>query len=265
MEIEGARVLVTGASSGIGAAAATAFAEAGATVGICARRADRLGEVLERCQVHAPESRMWTVDLTDLDGLPAFAVRADDELGGIDLLVNNAGVPKRRKMQDLTLEDLEDVMRINFYAPFTLTSAVLPRMLERRHGRIVNVSSTGTRLIAMGVGAYAASKAALELYTEGLFADLLGTGVTAQLFVPGSTNTEFSLPREGDRFAAYDDPNAMEAADVAAALLALVRTDDFEAYAGEAQAKISRSKRADPNGFLKAMAKRLGPSAPASE
>ena len=233
MELDGSRVLVTGASSGIGAAAAVAFAEAGATVGICARRADRLAEVLERCRASAPESRMWTVDLPDLDGLPAFAARADDELGGIDLLVNNAGVPKRRKMQELTLDDLEDVMRINFYSPFVLTLGVAPALLERGHGRIVNVSSTGTRMVALGVGAYAASKAALELYTEGLWADLLGTGVSAQLFVPGTTNTEFSTPREGDTFAAYADPNALDPADVAAALVAFVRTDDFEAYASE--------------------------------
>jgi short-subunit dehydrogenase len=259
MEIEGSRVLVTGASSGIGAAAAVAFAEAGATVGICARRPDRLADVLDRCRASAPESRMWTVDLTDLDGLPAFAARADDELGGVDLLVNNAGVPKRRKMQELTLDDLEDVMRINFYSPFVLTSALLPRLLERGHGRIVNVSSTGTRMVALGVGAYAASKAALELYTEGLWADLLGTGVSAQMFVPGTTNTEFSNPREGDTFAAYSDPNALDPAEVAAALVAFVRTDDFEAYASEAQARTSQSKRSDPNAFLAGIAQRLAP------
>src|SRR5581483_1725055 len=93
MELEGARVLVTGASSGIGAAAAVAFAGAGATVGICARRADRLVEVLERCRSRAPASCRWTVDLADLDALPGFAARADAELGGIDILVNNAGIP----------------------------------------------------------------------------------------------------------------------------------------------------------------------------
>jgi short-subunit dehydrogenase len=193
---------------------------------------------------------MWTVDLADLEGLPAFAVRADEELGGVDVLVNNAGIPMRRRMQDLTLADAEAVMRVNFFSPVVLTSALLPRLLERGSGRIVNVSSMGTRTFAMGVGAYAASKAALELYTEGLFADLLGTGVTAQLFVPGTTKTEFSTPREGDRGPAWVDPNAMEPDAVADALVAFVRGDDFEGHASEKLARAAATKRSDPNRFL---------------
>ena len=250
MELEGARVLVTGASSGIGAAAAAAFAQAGATVGICARRADRLAEVLDRCRTMSPGSRMWAVDLADLDALPAFAASADDELGGVDVLVNNAGIPMRRKMQEVTLDDLEIVMRLDFLSPVALTSALLPRMLARGSGRIVNVSSMGARSFAMGVGAYAAAKAALELYTEGLFADLLGTGVTAQLFVPGTTKTEFSTPRPGDRAPAYVDPNAMEPGPVADALVALVRSDAFEGYASERLERTAVAKRSDPNRFL---------------
>src|SRR5260370_39309402 len=92
----------TGASAGIGAALAEGFAKRGATVGICARRTEQLNEVLERCRVHAPESRAWTVDLSDLDGLDAFARRASEELDGIDVLVNNAGIPKRKRVFDLT-------------------------------------------------------------------------------------------------------------------------------------------------------------------
>jgi short-subunit dehydrogenase len=141
-------------------------------------------------------------------------------------------------------------MRVNFFSPVVLTSALLPRLLERGSGRIVNVSSMGTRTFAMGVGAYAASKAALELYTEGLFADLLGTGVTAQLFVPGTTKTEFSKPREGDKGPAWVDPNAMEPDVVADALVAFVRGDDFEGHASEKLARIATTKRSDPNRFL---------------
>ncbi len=130
-------------------------------------------------------------------------------------------------------------------------------MLARGRGRIVNVSSMGTRLVAWGVGAYAASKAALELYTEGLWADLLGTGVSAQLFVPGSTATEFGTPRAGDREPPHADPDAMSAEAAAAALVAFVRTDDFEGYASEALAAAAVSKRTDPNAFLAAIAPRL--------
>src|SRR4051794_26811250 len=103
--VAGKKALVTGGSSGIGAALAVALAKGGATIGICARREDRLSSVLDQCiDAGAPDARMWIVDLADLDGVDAFARKADEELGGIDLLVNNAGIPKRRYLLDLTPE-----------------------------------------------------------------------------------------------------------------------------------------------------------------
>ena len=100
--VDGKHILVTGASSGIGAALAEGFARRGATVGICARRTDRLDDVLTRLREHAPASRAWTIDLADLDGIERFATRAADELGGVDVLVNNAGIPKRRDVRRLS-------------------------------------------------------------------------------------------------------------------------------------------------------------------
>src|SRR4029077_4519101 len=117
VSVAGKRVLITGASSGIGAGLAVAFARAGATVGICARRTDRLEAVLGECREHAPESRAWTVDLADLESVEAFALRADDELGGIDVLVNNAGIPKRRHVLELSSDVVDDVMAINYASP----------------------------------------------------------------------------------------------------------------------------------------------------
>jgi short-subunit dehydrogenase len=249
--IAGRVALVTGASSGIGAATAVALAAEGArAVAICARRKDRLDEVLEHVRAHAPDSRAFVVDLADLDGLPGFAREVESELGRVDLLVNNVGVAKRRRMQAITRREFEDVMRVNFLSAVTLTTALLPGMLDRADGRIVNVSSMGTRTAAVRVGAYAASKAALELWTEGLLLDLLGTGVTAQLFVPGTTRTEFSLPREDQDEPFPPDPNAMEPAAVAEALVALVRSDAFEGFASDAGAELSKAKRSDPNAFL---------------
>ena len=169
-------VLVTGSSSGIGEATALAFARTGATVGVCARREDRLADVVARCREHAPDSRMWVTDLSDLDAVDALASRAVDELGGVDVLVNNVGVPKRRKTTTLTPADVESVMAINYFGPVRLTLALLPGMVERGSGHIVSVSSMGAHMIAFGTGAYAASKGALELFTEALYLDLAGTG-----------------------------------------------------------------------------------------
>ena len=106
MNLEGTTVLVTGASSGIGAALAPMLAERGGTVVAVARRADRLDEVVEGCRRHSPASQAWVADLADTDAAEALARRAVDELGGLDVLVNNAGAPKRRRVTDLTLADI---------------------------------------------------------------------------------------------------------------------------------------------------------------
>ena len=256
--VKGARALVTGASSGIGAALGVALAREGATVGMCARREDRLTEVYESVRALAPESRMWVFDVGDLHSIPGFVAGVEAELGGVDVLVNNAGIPKRRRIPELSESDLEEVMRVNFFAPVALVRAVLPGMIERDHGRIVNLSSMGAHSMAARVGAYAASKGALELYTEALHLDLLGTGVDAQLFVPGTSRTEFSLPRDGND-PPFAPPSGMEPDDVALAIIAQLRSGDFEAFACDDYADIAAAKRADTNGFLAQMEAALRP------
>jgi short-subunit dehydrogenase len=248
-------VLVTGASSGIGAATARAFAQQGATVGICARREDRLAEVLR----DLPDGKMWPVDLADLDGIEAFAGRADDELGGIDVLVNNAGIPKRRRTTTMTPDEVEHVMAMNYFSPVRLTLALLPKMIARGRGDIVNVSSMGVHIVAFGVGAYSASKAAIELFTEALYVELPGTGVRAHLVIPGTTTTEFSEPREGNDPPLPPGPGSATPEEVAAAIVACVESDDYLSYAKQHDAEMSAAKAADPNAFLAEMSRRLGP------
>lgn len=256
---EGKRVLVTGASSGIGAATAVAFAREGATVGVAARRVDRLAEVLADCREHAPESVALPVDLADLDGVEAFAANAAKELGGVDILVNNAGIPKRRRAAKLTPDDLHEVMAVNFEAPVRLTAALLPAMLERRDGHVVNLSSMGVHMFSMGAGAYAASKAAVELWTEALYLELAGTGVSAHLLVPGTTATEFSRERDNnDPPFPVDPATAATPEQVASALLDCLGTDVFVTYATERDAATARAKNADPNAFLGDFLSKMG-------
>jgi short-subunit dehydrogenase len=250
----GRRVLVTGASSGIGRATALAFAAAGATVGICARRADRLAEVLEECNASTSGARLWVVDLADLDGIASFADAVRRELGAVDVLVNNAGVPKRRTVLEMTPDDVEGVMAINYFAPVRLTTALLPSMIERGTGAVVNVSSMGVHSAAYRVGAYAASKAALELYTEALHLELAGTGVQAKLFVPGTTRTEFSTPKPGnDPPFPQDAASTAEPADVARALLQSLGDPQFVNYATARDEARARKKNEDVNAFVATM------------
>ncbi len=242
------KVFVTGASSGIGAATAQAFAAAGHEVGICARRADRLEAVAAAC---GPRTRWWQADLADLDALETLAATVDDAMGGVDVLVNNAGVPKRRRVRAMTGGDLESVMRVNYYSPARLSLAFAPRMVERGSGDIINISSMGVHMAAFGVGAYSASKAALELFTEALYLELLPAGVRARVLVPGTTRTEFSDDKPDN------EPSMMRGAkdgataeEVAAAIVASVGSPDFIGYATERDGATAAAKAADPNAFL---------------
>ena len=146
---EGKKVLVTGASSGIGAAWQKPCARRRRGRDL-ARRQDRLTETLERCKEHSPDSRMWVVDLCVPDEVDRLARSALDELGGVDILVNNAGIPKRRHVTKLDPETVESVMAINYFSPVRLTLALLPQMLERDSGLIVNVASVAATLSSPG-------------------------------------------------------------------------------------------------------------------
>jgi NAD(P)-dependent dehydrogenase (short-subunit alcohol dehydrogenase family) len=224
-------VLVTGASSGIGAGLARGFAADGHTVGICARREDRLEEVLADCQRTAPDSRMWVMDLADLDAVTAFAEQADDELGGIDLLVNNAGIPKRRHALLLTPDVVDDVMAINYSSPVRLTLALLPRMIKRGRGRILTISSVAARFGPPREAAYSASKAALSAFMESLAVDLDGTDIKIHLVNPGIIDTElFHLP---DNEQSLADLEALPVEALVDAVKKQIADDTFEIYVPE--------------------------------
>jgi short-subunit dehydrogenase len=227
-QIEGSNVLVTGASSGIGAALARTLARQGATVGIVGRRADRLADVLRDCQETSPASRSWVADLGDLERAYSIALEAWDTFGSLDVLVNNAAVPKRRPITKLTPAEVEETMRVNFSSPARMTLAVLPRMLARDRGVIVNVGSMCGRVGNANEAAYAASKFALSGWSESLAIDLDGTGVQVRLIQPGAIETDI-WDRPGEDPAIYDgpmDPPELVADGIVAAILG----DTFEHY-----------------------------------
>ncbi len=247
--VVGKHVLVTGASSGIGAALAEGFAAAGATVGICARREDRLAAVLGKVQEHSPDSRMWAVDLADLDGLEAFARRASDELGGIDVLVNNAGIPKRRAVTALDPATVEAVMAINYFSPVRLTLALLPELIARA-GRIVNISSVAARLGPPSEAAYTASKAALTGWSESMQVDLGVAGHDVQVHVvnPGVIDTDlFHLPDNDESMAPIE---ALPTEAMIQPVLDALEQGTFEIYVPGWFADIVGSKFPDTGAFI---------------
>ncbi len=231
MRIDGAKVLVTGASSGIGAALAPMLAERGATVGIVARRADRLEAVLEQCRKFAPESRMWAADLGDLARAEAIALEAWDAFGGLDVLVNNAAIPKRTRVTELTPADVTHVMDVDFHSPVRMALAVLPRMLERGAGEILFVSSTGGRIPIPNESAYCAAKYALCGFAEAMLIDLAGTGVGVKLVLPGPIATE--IWDQPDNEPALFEVEKVSAADCAGGIAEAIAGDGFEYWVPE--------------------------------
>jgi NAD(P)-dependent dehydrogenase (short-subunit alcohol dehydrogenase family) len=247
--LENKKVLVTGASSGIGAALAEGAAVRGAVVGICARRDDRLHDVLERIRKHSPEARSWVVDLSQLDGVESFARRADDELGGIDVLVNNAGVPKRRPVTELTPDVVDAVMALNYSSPVRLTLALLPTVIERG-GRIVNISSVAARLGPGTEAAYAASKAALTAWSEAMAVDLADTAVKVHVVNPGIIDTElFRLPDNDEPIA--DMSMALPVDAIVQPVVDQLDSGAFEIYVPGWFQDVVAGKVADPDAFLK--------------
>lgn len=250
ISLSGRSALVTGASSGIGAVVAEALAEAGARVGLVARRKERLADVLARCRVHAPGSAMWTADLADLDGIDDLAAAVEREFGGVDVLVNNAGMPKRRRVQDTSPGDVEDVMRLNYLSPVRLTQALLPGMIARGHGHLVAIGSVAARLGPPHEAAYGASKAALTAFWESMAVDLDGTGVLAHIVQPALiAGTElFTLP--GNEEPLSDLSDALPPRDVADAVLELVASGRFERYVPGWFAEMASGKAADVDAFV---------------
>jgi short-subunit dehydrogenase len=243
----GKRVLITGASSGVGAALARALAADGAVVGLVARRQDRLAEVLADCQRVSPDSTMWVADLADTAAVGPLGVEAAEALGGIDVLVNNAAIPKRRAVSALAPSDVEDVMRVNFFAPMRLTLALLPRMVKRGEGMIVNVSSVGGRLGIVHESAYCASKFALCGWSESMAVDLHGSGVSVKLIEPGPVDTEiWDQPDNDDPL--YDGPK-FSPEEVAEGIIAALGSDGFEHYVPDMKAVVDL-KNADIDTYI---------------
>jgi short-subunit dehydrogenase len=254
-DLKGCRVLVTGGSSGIGAGLAEELAARGAVVGICARRGELLAEVVGRCMEHSPDSRMWVTDLADDNAVDQLAVDVLDAFGGIDLLINNAGIPKRRHVTALSIETITQVMHINYLSPMRLTMALLPQMLERGRGTIINISSIAAVLSAPGEAAYDASKAALTAFSEAMAVDLWETGIKVMVVYPGVIDTPlFSLP-DND---VPDLPIAAEPVSVAVgAILDGLDAGAAQVYVPDFFREIASGKAQDVGAFLAGTAEYL--------
>jgi NAD(P)-dependent dehydrogenase (short-subunit alcohol dehydrogenase family) len=190
MSFEGKTVLVTGATSGIGRAAAEQFASGGAQVIVTGRDQTRGREVVDAIKSACGQAHFIAADLSASGGAEQLAKAAGD----VDVLVNNAGIFPFGASHEIAIDDVKAVLDINVVVPFTLVAALVPAMVQRGSGAIVNVSTMVASFGLPGMSAYGASKAALELLTKAWAAEYGSAGVRVNTVAPGPTRTPGTEP-----------------------------------------------------------------------
>jgi NAD(P)-dependent dehydrogenase (short-subunit alcohol dehydrogenase family) len=188
VDLTGKRILLTGASSGIGAAAAERFAGLGATVVVVARREDLLDEVADRITASGGAASAIACDISDMDAVDALVAEVEKRLGGVDILINNAGRSIRRPLAESLdrWHDVERTMVLNYYAPLRLIRGLAPGMLDRGDGHLINVATWGVLSEASPLfSVYNASKAALSAVSRIAETEWGGKGVhSTTLYYP---------------------------------------------------------------------------------
>jgi len=195
--LKGKVVFITGASAGIGEACAEAFAAEGANLLLCARRLERVEALADRlAQKHGIRTHTGRLDVRDRASVDSFVTDLPDDWKVIDILVNNAGLARGfSKVHEAEVQDWEEMIDTNVKGLLYVTRAILPAMVKRGSGHIINLGSIAGHQVYPNGAVYCASKFAVRALNEGLKMDLLGTGVRVCSVSPGMVQTEFSEVR----------------------------------------------------------------------
>jgi NAD(P)-dependent dehydrogenase (short-subunit alcohol dehydrogenase family) len=190
MELEGRAALITGGNSGIGEATAILFAREGAQVAVASRRAEANAAVVERIESEGGSALSIPCDVTDPDSVAPAVATTVDRFGGIDILVNNAGVIYRDKnVLETSLDEWNHTIAVNTTGTFLVSRAVIPHMIEKGRGSIVNNASYFGLVGGRGTAAYSASKGAVVLLTKAMALDHARQGIRVNCVCPGSVET----------------------------------------------------------------------------
>jgi len=215
-QLANAVALITGASRGIGFAIARRLAQLGARIGMCARDAARLDSAAAELRRDGFEVFAMPADVTRPNEIQALVEKTQKALGPIEILVNNAGIGRFGFIQELTEADWNSVLDTNLKSVFLVSRAVVPGMIERRRGHIINISSLAGKNAFPGGGIYCASKWGLMGLTACMAEDLRGHGIRVTAVCPGSVATDFS-PHTG-----RDTSKMLQPDDVAHAVVTIV-------------------------------------------
>src|SRR5438309_24824 len=199
MKVKGARVIITGASQGIGRAIALEFGRRGARLALAARSRPALEELAGLINADGGSAIVIPTDVTDADAVEQLAQETVIELGGIDILVNNAGIGITAPIGDASSADVEAVFRLNVLAAAAAIRAVVPTMRAQHDGMIINISSMAGKVVIPRIGYYSASKFALTAIGDALRMEEAHRGIKVMNVFPGTTRSNFGENRLGIR------------------------------------------------------------------
>ncbi|MBY3075142.1 SDR family oxidoreductase [Rhizobium laguerreae] len=189
--LNGKIALVTGASSGIGAATAAKLAEAGAKVGIAARRIDKLEDLKKQIEAKGGEALVIEMDVVDTTSVDAGVKKLIDAYGSIDILVNNAGLMPLSDIDQFKVDEWQRMVDVNVKGLLNTTAAVLPQMIKQHSGHVFNMSSIAGRKVFKGLSVYCATKHAVTAFSDGLRMEVgQKHGIRVTCIQPGAVATE---------------------------------------------------------------------------
>lgn len=218
--ITGKVALITGAGRGIGRATAIAFAQEGIHVGLVGRTLENLQQVAEELKQYDVKVAIATANVADLDSITAAVESIRGELSAIDILVNNAGIAKFGSFMDLTPEEWTNIIDVNVKGVYYTTRAVLPEMIERNTGDIINISSTAGQKGAPITSAYSASKAAVIGLSESLMLEVRKKNIRVTTLTPSTVATEMAVELN---LTDGNPENVMQAEDLAELMVAQLK------------------------------------------
>ena len=196
--LEGKIALVTGASYGIGFAIASAYAKAGATICFNDISQELVDKGLAAYEELGIKAHGYVCDVTDEAGVQELVAKIEKEVGVIDILVNNAGIIKRIPMTEMSAEDFRKVIDVDLNAPFIMAKAVIPSMIKKGHGKIINICSMMSELGRETVSAYAAAKGGLKMLTKNIASEYGGHNIQCNGLGPGYIATPQTAPLRED-------------------------------------------------------------------
>ncbi len=192
--LEGKVALVTGAAYGIGLAIATAFAQAGAKIVFNCSRQETVDRGLKAYKELGIDAKGYLCDVTNEEAVKAMVADIEKTVGTIDILVNNAGIIKRIPMEDMAVEDFRRVIDVDLVAPYICAKAVIPGMIKKGHGKIINICSMMSELGRETVSAYAAAKGGLKMLTRNICSEFGEYNIQCNGIGPGYIATEQTAP-----------------------------------------------------------------------